>query len=200
MSLFPVRRRVVQFGLLLAVAGLSACGGTPKPRSFAPLTYDYLPQIRLNVASVDVDNRFVPANRNEVRDRAPVPPSTALRQMATDRLKPFGTSGRAVLVIKDASLVKNGDEILGRLAVQLDVYTSDNRRAAFATAEVAQRRTGEISDLQGTLYDLTKVMMDRMNVELEFQTRRSLRDWILPDTPAAPKATVEQQDLAPPKR
>ena len=86
------------------------------------------------------------------------------------------------------------------MAVELDVYTSDNRRAGFATAEVTQRRSGEIKDLQGTLYDLTKTMMDRMNVELEFQARRSLRDWILPDAPAASNAPVQQQDLAPPKR
>jgi hypothetical protein len=42
--------------------------------------------------------------------------------------------------------------------------------------------------------------MDRMNVELEFQARRSLRDWLLPDAPAAEKVDVQQQDLGPPKR
>ncbi len=186
--------------LLLGVLTLASCGGPSKPRDFPPMTYDYLPQIRLNVASVEVDNRFVPASRNEVSDRAPIPPVVALRQMANDRLKAFGTSGRAVLVIKDASLLKSGDEILGHMAVELDVYTSDDKRAGFATAEVVQRRTGDTSDLQGTLYDLTKTMMDRMNVELEFQARRSLRDWLMPDKPTAAKAPVQQQDLAAPKR
>ena len=149
---------------------------------------------------MEIDNRFVPASRDEVSAQAPIPPITALRQMANDRLKAFGSSGKAILVIKDASLIKGSNEILGHMAVELDVYTSDNRRAGFATAEVTQRRSGEIKDLQGTLYDLTKTMMDRMNVELEFQARRSLRDWILPDVPAAANAPVQQQDLAPPKR
>lgn len=189
-----------RFALLLAVLSLAACSSPSKPRSFEPLTYDYLTPIRLNVASVEIDNRFVPASRDEVSSQAPGPPSAALRQMATDRLKAFGTSGKAVLVIKDASLVRNGNEILGHMAVELDVYTSENQRAAFATAEVSQRRSGEIDDLRGTLYDLTKTMMDRMNVELEFQARRSLRDWILPDTPAAVPQAVQQQDLAAPKR
>ena len=195
-----IRRLVSRFALPLAVLSLATCGAPPKPRDFPPMTYDYLPQIRLNVASVEIDNRFVPASRDEVSAQAPIPPITALRQMANDRLKAFGSSGKAILVIEDASLIKGSNEILGHMAVELDVYTSDNRRAGFATAEVTQRRSGEIKDLQGTLYDLTKTMMDRMNVELEFQARRSLRDWILPDVPAAANAPVQQQDLAPPKR
>lgn len=196
----PIRRLVPGFVALLAVLGLAACGSPSKPRSFEPLTYDYLTPIRLNVASVEVDNRFVPASRDEVSSQAPIPPIAALRQMANDRLKAFGTSGKAVLVIKDASLVQGSNEILGHMAVELDVYTSENQRAAFATAEVSQRRSGEVTDLRGTLYDLTKTMMDRMNVELEFQARRSLRDWLLADTPAAVPQAVQQQDLAPPKR
>ena len=186
-----------RLAMLMLVLTLASCGGGGKPRDFPPLSYDYLPQIRLNVAAIEIDNRFVPASRDDVSERAPIPPVMALRQMAGDRLKAFGGSGRTVLVIKDASLLRGRDEISGRLAVQLDVYTSDDRRAGFATAEVAQRRTGEIGDLPAALYDLTKTMMDRMNVELEFQARRSLRDWILPDVPRAAKAAVLQQDLAP---
>ena len=199
MSKMPIRRLIPGFAGGIAILSLAACGGPSTPRSFPPMTYDYLPQIRLNVASVEIDNRFMPASRDEVSSQAPAPPIAALRQMANDRLKPFGSSGKAVLVIKDASLVKGSNEVLGRMAVELDVYTSENRRAGFATADVSQRRSGEIADLQGTLYDLTKTMMDRMNVELEFQARRSLHDWILPDAPGAAVPEVKQQDLAPPK-
>ena len=196
----PARLLSRIFPVFALACTLAACGGTPRPRDFAPMSYDHLPQIRLNVASVEVDNRIAPPSRDEVGERAPIPPIAALQQMAQDRLKAFGNGGRAVLVIKDASLVRGRDEISGRMAVQLDIYTSDDRRAGFATAEVAQRRSGEITDLRATLYDLTKTMMDRMNVELEFQARRSLRDWILPDLPAAAAgaAAVQQQSLAPP--
>ena len=164
---------VSRFLLLAAVFCLTACGGSSpsKPRDFLPLAFDYMTQIRLNVASVDVENRFVPGT-GDVGSLSPVQPVASLRQMANDRLKAFGTSGRAVLVIKDASLVRGRDELTGRMAVELDIYTSDNQRAAFATAEVLQRRAGEITDVRGDLYDLTKAMMDRMNVELEFQARR----------------------------
>jgi hypothetical protein len=183
--------------LLLPLA-LAACGGNE--RDYPPLTFDYLPQIRLNVASVEIDNRFVPAGRDDVTASSPVKPVAALKQMAQDRLKAFGNAGRAVLVIKDASLQRNHDQISGTMSVELDVYASDNKRAGFAIADVAQKRTGDIDDLRATLYDLTKLMMDRMNVELEYQVRHSLRDWLMSNNPTATPQPVQQQDLAPPPK
>ena len=41
-------------------------------------------------------------------------------------------------------------------------------------------------------------MMVVMNVELEFQVRRSLRDWLQDPTAAPPPAPVEQQELPSP--
>lgn len=189
-------RRAVPTLLVLLI--LAACSSTP-PRTYERLNYDYLPQLRLNVASVDIEDRTAPTPAGDVSLQAPTPPSVALRQMATDRLKAFGTSGRAVLVIRQASLVRSGDRMAGRMNVQLDIYTSDNQRAAFATAEVSQNRTGDIDDLRATLYDITKLMMDKMNVELEFQARRSLKDWLL-KVPSAAPAPVTQENLAAPRK
>ena len=45
------------------------------------------------------------------------------------------------------------------------------------------------------LYDMTKSLMDRMNVEFEYQVRRSLGGWLLPG--GAPPAPVQQQPLTP---
>jgi hypothetical protein len=181
---------------LVALLILAACSSTP-PRSYEPLSYDYLPQLRLNVASVDIEDRTAPTSAGDVSSQAPIPPIVALRQMANDRLKAFGNSGRAVLVIRQLSLVRSGDRIAGRMNVQLDIYTSDNQRAAFATAEVTQSRTGDVDDLRATLYDITKLMMDKMNVELEFQARRSLKDWLL-KVPSVTPAPVTQENLAAP--
>ena len=191
----PFRHAVLTLLLPLVLAG---CGGGHVLRDYPPLTYDYLPQIRLNVASVEIDDRFVPAGRDDVTANSPVKPVAALKQMAQDRLKPFGNAGRAVLVIKDASLQKTRDQVIGTMSVELDVYASDDKRAGFAIADVAQKRTGDIDDLRGALYDLTKLMMDRMNVELEYQVRRSLRDWLLTGNPTATPLPVQQQDLEPP--
>src|SRR5277367_5755431 len=123
----PARLLSRRSSLLLPLA-LAACGGPPP--TYPPLRYDYLPPIRLNVASITVQQAYVPSGAApDVSPLDPVQPVDALRQMAQDRLKPFGPAGRAVLVIQNASIVRDGDMITGTMAVRLDVYTSANSRA-----------------------------------------------------------------------
>ena len=58
-----------------------------------------------------------------------------------------------------------------------------------------------IDDPAGAAYDMLKDMMDAMNVEFEYQVRRSLRDWIqetATDAPAPPP--VQQENLDAPAR
>jgi len=187
---------------LLLAGAVAACGGRRQEpatsESFEPLSYDYLTPLRLNVASVDVEERFVPGG-GDMAAADPVRPADAIRRMARDRLHALGTSGRAVLLINDASILRRGDAYQGSLAIELDIYTSANTRAAFAEARVSATRpiTGGESTRR-TLYELTKQLMDALNVELEYQVRRSLRDWLV-EGPAAP-APVEQQALPPPPR
>ncbi len=183
--------------LLLALT-LAGCGGGAR-HSFPPLQYDYLPSFRLNVASIQIEQRFVPSGiAPDVSQLAPVPPVQALRALAQDRLQALGSSGQAVFVIQDASLIRQRDTIQGNFSVQLDIYTSANTRAGYAEARVSRLYTGSLDDMAGVLYDLTKAMMDQMNVELEYQIRRSLRAWLLSES-AAPDA-VQQQPLSAPTR
>lgn len=191
MTVSTLRRRTC---LLLPLV-LAACGG--EPRSYPPLRYDYLPPIRLNVAQVEVQQDFVPSGvAPDMTPLDPVQPVDALRQMAEDRLKAFGPSARAVFVIQDASLIKREDTITGTLAVRLDIYTSANKRTGYAEARVSRQHIGHVDDIHQTLYDMTKQMMDAMNVELEYQIKRSLGDWLTTGT--APAPVVQQQPLVPP--
>lgn len=191
MTVSTLRRRTC---LLLPLV-LAACGG--EPRSYPPLRYDYLPPIRLNVAQVEVQQDFVPSGvAPDMTPLDPVQPVDALRQMAEDRLKAFGPSARAVFVIQDASLIKREDTITGTLAVRLDIYTSVNKRTGYAEARVSRQHIGHVDDIHQTLYDMTKQMMDAMNVELEYQIKRSLGDWLTTGT--APAPVVQQQPLVPP--
>ena len=186
------RRSTLVLPLLLA-----ACGGGGSPPSYPPLRYDYLPPIQLNVATIDVQQDFVPSGvAPDVSPLDPVQPVEALRQMAADRLKPFGPAGRAVLVIQNASLIRTGDTITGTFSVRLDVYTSANNRVGYADARVARTHSGDVGDISQTLYDMTKQLMDDMNVQLEYQIIHSLRDWVI--TGAAVPAPVQQQPLAMP--
>jgi len=171
---------------------LAACGGPPP--SYPTLRYDYLPPIRLNVATVEVRQDFVPSGvAPDISPLDPAQPVDALRQMAADRLKPFGPAGRAVFVIQNASMIRDEDTITGTFAVRLDIYTSANNRVGYAEARVSRSHSGDIDDIHQLLYDMTKQLMDEMNVQFEYQVVHSLHDWVATG-PAVP-AAVQQQPL-----
>jgi hypothetical protein len=191
--ILPSRLRATPVVLLLVV--LAACSSEP-PRVYAPLRYDYLLPIRLNVASITVENRFVPGGPGDLNGLDPTPLVPTLTAMAQDRLQAVGSSGRAVFVIKDATLARTAQGVTGSMDVELDVYAGGGTRAAFAEARVLRTRTGDLGDMRQTLYDMTKQLMDAMNVEFEYQVRHSLHDW-LAQAPGVP-APVQQQALPPP--
>lgn len=193
------RRALVLLPLLGAAACLTGCGGDAAPTrtSFPPLRYDYLTPIRLNVASIEVQDEA--AGPPGAGATLPVSPAQALRSMAEDRLLAAGAQGRAVFVIDQAVLTPVGRGLAGTLAVHLDVLSPEGGRAGFAEAQVSRRVSSVGSDPRGAAYDLLRQMMDDMNVEFEFQVRRSLRDSLQTTAPnAPPPAPVEQQDLSPP--
>jgi hypothetical protein len=172
--------------------------GCAEPEAvFPPLHYEYLPPIQLNVAAIEVEPRFIPSGvPPDVTAEDPAPPVAALRAMATGRLQAFGISGRAVFAILDASLTRDGNDIAATMAVSLTVYGADGAQDGFAEARVQHNQSGDINDLRKTLYDITKTMMDNMNVEFEYQVRQNLRAWLT--TPAAPDTPVEQTPLTQP--
>jgi hypothetical protein len=61
---------------------------------------------------------------------------------------------------------------------------------------VTRQHIGHVENIHQTLYDMTRQMMDAMNVELEYQIRRSLRDWLAPANVAP--AAVQRQPLETP--
>jgi hypothetical protein len=172
---------------------LAACGGGRR-RDFPPLRYNFLPPIRLNVASLDIQQRFYSSGTApDITQLDPIHPVEALRAMAEDRLQALGATGQAVFAITNASLIRQDDVITCALAVVLEIYQTPGIRSGFAQAVVSRQHTGPVDDLRGTLYDITKATMDAMNVEFEYQVRGNLQPWVL-STDAMP-APVQQQPL-----
>ena len=194
------RRAACRLALALPLlAAACAYDEAPAPgrQDFPPLRYDYLTPLDLNVATVEIGSNFVPAPEGPAA-QSPVSPVEALEQMARDRLRADGSSGKAVFVVDDASIVPVPGGLSGTMAVHLDVLTSDGARAGYAEARVSQLYTGPTDDIRAVDYDLIKQMMDRMNVELEFQVKRTLHDWLQQVQTAPPPEAVQQQDLGPP--
>jgi hypothetical protein len=187
---------------LLLLVGLAACEPKAPPPTFPPLVYDYLPKLRLSVATIDIDDAFQKqgtAEREYVDQLAPAKPVETLRRMVHDRLIPAGSNGHAVFVIEDASLFRIPGGFQGSMRVRLDVSTSDGAKSGFAEARITRTyTTGDTSD-EGTrvaLYQLVKLMMGDMNVEFEYQVRRELRDYVQSGDGTAPlPPPVQTQDL-----
>jgi hypothetical protein len=192
--------RLTRRASLLLPLLLVACGSHERT-DFPTLRYSYLRPIRLNVASISIEQPFRPTGvAPDISQLDPAQPADALRAMAQDRLKPYGTSGRAVFVIQDASLTRRDDVINGSMRVRLEIYNGDNTLAGFAEASATAQHTGRVSDLRDTLYEMTKSMMDNMNVEFELQVNNSLHDWLASDTaaPAQVQATPLDGSATPP--
>jgi hypothetical protein len=185
----------------LGAALLAACESTPPP-DLPPFDFGYLTKLRLTVATIDVDTSWTPASvadATHVEALAPVSPVDALRRMAQQRLIPAGTDGHAVFVIDDASLLRSDDRFEGNMKVHLDLSSADGTKSGYAEAQVSRTRTIVDNSADATrvaLYDMVKQMMADMNVEFEFQVRRSLRDYLQGSPEVAPPPPpVQQQDL-----
>ncbi len=188
----PITRRLA---LCLPVL-LAACGDDgPTRRDFPPLQYGHLTPLRLNVASVSLAD---PPPPGPLDAQSPAPAGQALQRMAGDRLSAGGSAGSAVFTIDEAVIARVPGGLAGTLAVHLDVLTSAGGRSGFAEARVSRRAVGGSPDLQTALYEITRQMMDDMNVEFEFQVRRSLREWLQEATTAPAPAPVERQELSAP--
>jgi len=181
-----------RFVLLLPLA-LVACGGDEET-VFEPLRYNYLPPIQLNVASIEIEQRFVPAGEPpDVSGQDPTPPMEVLKTMASDRLQAFGTANKAVFAVQDASLTRDDDAVIGSMAVSLTILDNNGTQVGIAEARVQSHHSGELDHIRPVLYDMTKSMMNDMNVEFEYQIRHNLKDWLT--NAAAPAAPVEQAPL-----
>ena len=197
MTVRGVPRRAL---ILLALAVAGCATGAPVGDNFPPLRYNYLPVLKLNVASIEIENEWQPGDEpDHVESVAPETPLAALRQMAEDRLAAYGTSGRAVFVIEDASLEHDGSSLTGSFAVRLDVYSANGTKAGFAEARVTQSAhapSGGEAALRQALYNLTQALMNTMNVEFEYQLRRNLGEWLVQSS--ATPASIEAAPLPPP--
>jgi hypothetical protein len=184
-----------RLALLLPFA-LTACGDDEESddTAFAPLRYGYLPPIQLNVASIEIQQRFIPGGvAPDVSASDPAPPVQVLHDMGQDRLQAFGISGKAVFAILNAALTRVDDVIRGEMAVSLTIYNNDGVQQGFAEAHVDRTHTGDVKGLRRVLYDMTKAMMDDMNVEFEYQVRHNLKPFLT--TATAPDAPVQQDPL-----
>ena len=172
---------------------LAACSGDEPavPQNFPPLHYEYLTPIRLNVATIDIENQTSGPD-GDLASQSPASPEQAMERMARDRLVAAGPSGTATFTVTEASITRGDGGLTERLSAHLDIASADGARAGYAEAHVTRTLQGSGGG-PAALYDLTRQAMQDMNVEFEYQVRHSLHDWLV--SADAVEAPVEQTPL-----
>lgn len=196
-----VAMRVTRRLVLALPALLAACGDdTTPPPDYPPLSFDYLPPLKIDVGRIDIDDAWAPRGAaRHVEYLAPESPRAALAQMARDRLVTGGVKGVASFIIQDASLVRAAQSYEANFAVRLDIADDSGTRLGGAVASINQVRPvrGESDEaVRGELYDFVRDAMRAMNVEFEFQVRKALQSMLQATDAVAPSAApVQTEDL-----
>jgi hypothetical protein len=186
-----------RFLVLPLFAALAACSNQTPAQNLPPLDYSYLPPITFKVASMTVANNYVPTpGQATLIDEAPQPPALVLQNMLSHRLVASGAPGQGTATIETASLDQVGSNLTGTLTVDVNLSSADGRSTGYTEATVTATQTAPDpdaaqSDVQAALYNLTKRLMDSMNVQLQYQIQHNLGPWLVwSNTPAyaAPSA------------
>jgi hypothetical protein len=215
------RRWLIALGAVLA--GCAGPADAPRP-VFRPFDYTHLATLQLDVAQIEVVEAWVPPRAPpNVDHRAPVEPREALRRMLTDRVQAWGRQGRARAIIEEASLIEErlprqtgigalftrepSERYVLTLAVRLEVEGGDGRRGSAQATATRTRTVLEGTSLaarEAVWHEMLRSALDDpqgLNVEFEFQVRRALRPFIVPEgAPRRPAGGgIETEELPSPE-
>ena len=168
----------------LAVLALAGCSSPPPPQNFPPLEYSYLPPLVLKVANLSIVNDYVPSpDTVALLAQDPAPPATTLLAMLNHRVVASGGPGTGTVTIQNASVHEVAGTLTGTMTVDVNVSSPDGRSSGYAEATVSASRTAPDpdappGDMAAALYDLTKQLMNDMNVQLQYQMQHNLSGWL----------------------
>jgi hypothetical protein len=168
---------------------LASCSSSP-PQTFAPLNYNYLAPIVFKVASLTINNNYVPTpGQATLLAEDPAPPASVLISTLNHMLVAGGTPGTGTVTIETASVDQEGSNLVGIMTVDIHLASADGLRTADTEASVtatapAPDPNASQNDVQAALYGLTQQMMDPGNpksliVNLQSQIQHNLPNWLL---------------------
>ncbi len=181
-------------GLLLPLA--AACAGQEPPAPpLGPLSFAHLTPLPLTVATVEMAPSGPVPPPGDIGGQTQPTPAEAVRQMGQERLSAVGTTGRAVFTATMASLVRDRAGIACLVGCRLEILSAEGSRLGFVQAEARHAATGPDAARPRAADLLLRRAMDDLNVEFEFQLRRSLRDWLATAAPPAIPDSITREDL-----
>jgi hypothetical protein len=182
-------------GSVLLLLSLNACSSPGEERSFPDLSFSGEQPIRLNVATIDVTQSYVPSNADPHVDQLfPEQPAKAATQWAHDRLQAAGSNGTASYDVVDASAIDTPlprssgitalttidqtDRFDLSITVKLSAVSGDSlhRGSTQVTVTRSQTISEKTTDIErdGVWYDMTKDAMAELDAKLSAQIDSNL--------------------------
>ena len=192
-------RSPVFTSLFAVVFLLAGCATEVQKPGFSQISFAHLQPINLNVARIEVENRYVsPATRPNVEHEFPVSPAAVASNWGRDRLRAVGASGVARVIVRRASVVevplKRTTGVTGAftrdqseryeavidMMVELRDATGNVRVTAESTAKRSRSVSENISlnDREKIWFEMTESMLADLNTALENQVRIHMKEWI----------------------
>lgn len=196
-------RASFRFAALALVAGLaglvSACAVDDPSNRFAQITYQHLPDIRLDVGEIQIEQAYVtPGREPNVDHRFPVPPKDAAARWAQDRLVAGGDRLTFRYIIRQASAVETelpkSTGVTGMLTtdqseryelhIVVEMQVLDGRQIqGNAKAEARRSLTvpedSSLNEREEVWYRLTEQTMRDLDVQLEQTIREAFFPYIV---------------------
>jgi hypothetical protein len=185
--------------ILAVVFLLTGCATEVQKPGFSQISFAHLQPISLNVARIEVENRYVsPATRPNVEHEFPVSPAAVASNWGRDRLRAVGQSGVARVVVRRASVVevplKRTTGVTGAFTrdqserydaiIDMMVELRDADGNVRVTAESTAKRSRSVSENVSLIerekiwFEMTETMMSDLNTALENQVRIHMKEWI----------------------
>ena len=185
--------------ILAVVFLLTGCATEVQKPGFSQISLAHLQPISLNVARIEVENRYVsPATRPNVEHEFPVSPAAVASNWGRDRLRAVGQSGVARVVVRRASVVeiplRRTTGVTGAFTrdqserydaiIDMMVELRDADGNVRVTAESTAKRSRSVSENVSLIerekiwFEMTETMMSDLNTALENQVRIHMKEWI----------------------
>jgi hypothetical protein len=181
--------------LIVTILAVSGCETPVNQQTFPEQTFQHLPPIFLDVRKIDIVHLFEPPLKApHIEHEMPVPPHIAVERWVMDRLRATGTSGHAIVTIRDASVVEASLKQLGGIKgtftteqserydakVEAVIEATDGKdlHSASAVATSLRNRTVQenatLRERRTLWYELTEKLMSDFDRTFEAQIRKHL--------------------------
>ena len=185
--------------LLPALAALAACDTPPNRRDFATLTFQDRPNIRLDVAQIEIVQAYkAPGASPHVDHLFPQKPVDVATSWGRDVLRAVGSRGMATYTILDASAIETrlprstgmtqvfkkeqSDRYDLKIAVRLDLNNPLLRATGTAQASASRSQTVAedmtLNQREAVWFDMTESAMRELDQKLEIAIRDKLRVFV----------------------